>query len=326
MRRRDFLAFAILGALLPAVSRAQQPSGKRLRVGWLSPGRRSGQLVLVDQLRKGFRDLGYVEGKNLVIEARFAEGNLERLPALAQELAKLKPDAIVTAFGPTAMAVRKAVSDVPVVFTLVGAPKELGVVDDLARPGGNITGLSSVNIDLAQKRLEVLRDLVPNAKRVGFIYKATNVVDRAKLDQAQKAGAHLSIDVIPIDTGGTRYADAFDRAVKLAVHAVAVTFNPDSFDLRREIVQLAEKARMPAVYEMRAFVDDGGLISYSVNQYAQITRAASYVDKIVRGAKPGDLPVEQPAVIETIVNLRAAKAIGITVPPSVSLRADTLIR
>jgi len=326
MRRREFFAFAAAGALWAAASHGQPAPGTRLRIGWLSPGRRTGQMVLVEQLRKGFRELGYLEGKNLTIEARFAEGNIKLLPALAQELARLKPDAIVTAFGPTAMAVKRVVSDIPVVFTLVGAPKELGVVDDLARPGGNITGLSSVNIDLAQKRLEVLRDLVPNARRVAFIYEAGNVVDRAKLEQARKAGALLSIDVIPIDTQGTLYADAFGRAAKLGVHAAAVTFNPDSFDLRREIVELAEKARLPVVYEMRAFVDDGGLISYSVNQYAQITRAASYVDKIVRGVKPGDLPVEQPAVIETIVNLRAAKAIGIAVPPSVSLRADTLIR
>ena len=282
--------------------------------------------MLVEQLRHGLRDLGYVEGKTFVIEPRFAEGNLDRLPALAQELAALKPDAIVTAFGPTAIAMKKTVSDVPVVFTLVGAPKDLGVVQDLARPGGNITGLSSINIDLAQKRLELLRELIPKATRVGFIYSAKNVVDRAKLDQANKAAARFGIEVIPIATERAQYTEAFERASKAGVHAAAVTFNPDTFDARREIVGLAEKQKLPIVYEMRAFVDDGGLLSYSVNQYAQIRRAALYVDKIAKGAKPGDLPVEQPAMLETVVNLRAAKTIGVAVPDTFLLRADSVIR
>lgn len=326
MKRRAFVTLAGIAAVLPVVSHAQPRPTKELRVGWLSPGRRTGQMALVDQLRKGFRDLGYVEGKNLVIEARFAEGDPKRLPELARELGALKPHAIVSAFSPAALALRSAVTDVPIVFTLSGAPKELGIVDNLARPGGNITGLSSVNVDLAQKRLELLRELVPKATRVGFIYRASNVVDRAKLDQAQKAAALLSVEMIPFDTQGTRYAEAFEHVMKAGAHASALTFNPDSFDLRGEIVQLAQKTKLPVVYEMRAFVDDGGLISYAVNQYAQITRAAAYVDKIAKGARPGDLPVEQPATIETVLNLKTAKAIGIAVPSTVLARADTLIR
>ena len=283
-------------------------------------------MALVEQLRKGLQELGYVEGKNLVIEMRFAEGNLDRLQSLAQELAGLKPDAIVTAFGPTAIAAKNAVSDVPVVFTLVGAPKDLGVVRDLARPGGNVTGLSSVNIDLAQKRLELLRELIPKVQRVGFIHSGMNVVDRAKLDQARTAAARLSIDIIPIDTGRASYSHAFERAIKAQVQAAVVTFNSESFDMRREIVRLAESRKLPVVYEMRAFVDDGGLFSYSVNQYAQIARAARYVDRIAKGTKPGDLPVEQPVTLESVVNLRAAMAIGVVVPDIFMIRADSVIQ
>jgi putative ABC transport system substrate-binding protein len=326
MSRRDFLVLATLAACWPALSRAQAAGSRRLRVGWLSPGTRNGQLALVEQLRKGFRQLGYIEGKNLVIEARFGDGDADRLSAQAQELAALKPDAIVTAFTPGVLAAKKAASDIPIVFTLVGAPKDFGIVPDLARPGGNVTGLSSVNIDLAQKRLELLRELIPKAKRVAFLHSAKNAVDRAKLAQARKAAEHFGIEMVPIEAERGQYPDAFSRAIKTGVHAASLTFNPDTFDVRQEIVQLAEKHKLAVIYEMRAFVDDGGLLSYSVNQYAQITRAALYVDKIAKGAKPGDLPVEQPTTLETVVNLRAAKAIGISVPDSFLLRADSVIR
>jgi putative ABC transport system substrate-binding protein len=317
-----FLFCALL--LLPALTAAQD-GAKTLRIGWLSPGSAASQTVLLDVLRWGLREIGYVEGKNLVIETRWADGNLDRMPQLAKELAASKVAVIVTVFTATAIAAKRAVSDVPIVFTLVSDPLAAGLVQDLARPGGNVTGLASLNIELAPKRLEILHEILPAVTRYAFFYRSDQVTDRAKLEAATQASRKMGVQLLPVDLLKISYAEAFERAAAAGVKGASMVLNPSSFDNRRIIADLAAKHRIAAIYEMPVFVADGGLISYSVSQYAQIGRAAVYIDKIHKGAHPRDLPVEQAATLEMVINLKQAKALGIRIPTAIAMRADRLI-
>ena len=319
-----FRQLFLCALLLPAMAVAQD-STKTLRVGWLSPGSAETQTVLLDVLRAGLRDVGYVEGRNLVIEKRWADGKPERVPQLAKELAAAKVVAIVTVFTATAVAAKQSVSDVPIVFTMVSDPVYAGLVKDLARPGGNVTGLASLNIELAPKRLELLHELLPAVKKVAFLYSSGLQTDRGKLEATMQAAGKVGVQVLPVDVQRVAFPEAFKSAAAAGAKAAIVVLNGSSFDARREIVALAAKHRIPAIYETPPFVSDGGLLSYSVSQYAQIGRAAVYVDKIYKGAKAGDLPVEQAATLEMVVNVKRAKELGIKMPDSIMLRATRVI-
>ena len=316
--------FFFCALLLPTVAMAQD-TAKTLRVGWLSPGSAESQTVLLDVLRAGLRDVGYVEGRNLVIEKRWAEGKPEQVPQLAKELAAAKVVAIVTVFTATAVAAKQAVSDVPVIFTMVSDPVHAGLLKDLARPAGNVTGFASLNIELAPKRLEILHEILPAVKKVAFFYRSGLETDRGKLEATMQAAGKVGVQVVPVDVQRVAFPEAFKGAAASGAKAAIVVLNGFSFDARREIVALAAKHRLPAIYEAPPFVIEGGLLSYSVSQYAQIGRAAVYVDKLYKGAKVGDLPVEQAATLEMVVNVKQARELGIKMPESIMLRATRVI-
>ena len=335
--RRKLIAALGAGALTHALTHAvdahaqasanlsANPLARTLRIGWLAPGTAASQTVLFDVLRNGLRDIGYVEGKNLVIEARWADGNNERLPQLAQELAAAKVAAIVTVFTATAVAAHQAVRDVPIIFTLVSDPVAAGLVKSLARPERNATGLASLNIELAAKRLEILSEIVPAAKRIAFFYRSDLPTDRSKLEATQQGARILGVTILPHDLLRSTPAEAFKRAATAGAKAAIVVLNGPNFDNRSDIVRLAVQHRLPAIYEMPVFVDDGGLVSYSVSQYAQIGRAAYYLDRLHKGTRVGELPVEQALTLEFAVNQKTAKAIGIKFPNIVMLRATKVI-
>jgi len=329
VQRRQFLIAA--GALLatPLAAEAQQ-AAKVARIGHLSPNL-AASLHLRDAFLQGLHDLGYVEGRNVVIEYRDAEGKLELRPALAAELVALKVDVILAAGGTlTALAAKQATTTIPIVFAAIGDPVGSGLVTSLARPGGNVTGLSSLGPELIGKRLELLKQSIPGVDRVAVLRQPGALGERIANDMLKAADvAARALGVQPqfIEARGP---DEFARAFSdmTSARAGALTVLPSAMFLRehRRLVDLAVKNRLPAVYTEREFVDAGGLMSYGANQPDLFRRAATYVDKILKGAKPGDLPIEQPTKFELVINLKMAKDLGLTIPPAVLARADDLIQ
>jgi ABC-type uncharacterized transport system substrate-binding protein len=328
--RRAFIG-TLAGALLTAPLAAEaQPAAKIARIGYLSGSLAAGP-HLPEAFRQGLRDLGYVEGRNLVIEYRDAEGKLERLPALAAELVALKVDVIFAVGGTrSALAAKQATRTLPIVFAAVGDPVASGVVTSLARPGGNVTGLSLLAPELVGKGLEQLTQAVPGVSRVAVLRQPGAVPERTEKDvlkRAEVAARALGVRLQFVEARGP--AD-FDRAFSelTRARAGALTVLPSVMFIieQRRLVDLAAKNRLPAVYPLREFVDAGGLMSYGANFADLSRRAATYVDKILKGAKPGDLPVEQPTKFELVINLKAAKALGLTIPQSLLLRADEIIQ
>jgi putative ABC transport system substrate-binding protein len=278
---------------------------------------------------QGLRDLGYVESRNLVIEIRSAEGKLERLPALAAELVALKVDVILAGGTLPALAAKQATKTIPIVFASAIDPVTDGLVTSLARPGGNVTGLSAQAPELVGKRLELLKQALPGASRVAVLWQPGGLGERTAKDilkEAEVAGRALGVRLQFVEARGP--AD-FDRAFldMTGARAGALTVLGGTMLLneRRRLVDLAAKNRLPAMYGLREYVDAGGLMSYGSNNADLFRRAATYVDKILRGAKPGDLPVEQPTKFELVINLKTAKALGLTIPPSILGRADHII-
>src|SRR5436190_10901658 len=329
MDRRDtVLALLALGAA-PLAAEAQQ-AAKVARIGHLSPDL-GASLHLRNAFLQGLRDLGYVEGRNVVIEYRDAEGKVERLPALAAELVALKVDVIfVPGSTRVTLAAMQATKTIPIVFTNVGDPVESGLVTNLARPGGNVTGLSSLGPELVGKRLELLKQAVPGVDRVAVLWLPGALGERTDKDMltgADVAARALGLRLQFVEARGT---DEFARAFSDmgSARAGALTVLPSNRFLRehRRLVDLAAENRLPAVYTSREFVDAGGLMSYGANSADLHRRAVTYVDKILKGAKPGDLPVDQPTKFELVFNLKTAKDLGLTIPPSVLARADDLIR
>ena len=326
--RRGFLVAA--GTLLaaPLVVEAQQ-AAKVTRIGYLSHNLAASP-HLRDAFLQGLRELGYVEGRNVVIEYRYAEGKPERLPALAAELVALKVDVIVTVSNTTALAAKQATRTVPIVFTAVANPVAAGIVTSLARPGGNLTGLASLGSELVGKRLELLKQAVPVVDRVAVLWLPGALGERTEEDMrtgADVASRALGVRLQFVEARGP--AD-FDRAFSdmTSARADALTLLPSNMFLRehRRLVDLAAKNRLPAVYGSREFVDAGGLMSYGANQVDLYRSAATYVDKILKGAKPDDLPVEQSSKFELFINLKSANALGITIPKSMLARADEVIQ
>ncbi len=325
--RRKLLVTLGAGALAfaaPPGSFGQQ-QGKVWRVGILSPTSASLSSPNTGAFLKGMRELGYVEGKNLVIEWRFADGKLERLPDLAAELVQLKVDIIVTAGATAISAAQKATTTIPIVMASTGDPVGSGFVKSLARPGGNITGLSNMAGDIAAKFIDLLRSVVPKLSRVAMLTPSTTYGELSKSVQAaaQKAGVKT---LVAEASTPQEIENAFSMMVREKADAVFVGSPTVFAQQHRQIAELALKYRMPSLFQDRVTVEAGGLMSYGQKLTDSYQRSATYVDKILKGAKPGDLPVEQPVSFELVVNLKTAKALGLTIPQSLLLRADEVIQ
>jgi putative ABC transport system substrate-binding protein len=304
---------------------AQQPT-KIPRIGFLAAASQSALSDRIETVRQGLRELGYVEGKNIVFEYRYAEGKLDRLPALAAELVRLKVEVIVTA-GTATRPAKEATATIPIVMMNDSDPVGSGFVASLARPGGNITGLSTLAPELSGKHLELLKEIAPRLSRVAVFGNSTRPGNAQSLKETELAAGVLKVKLQYLDVLDPKDLEtAFREARKGRAEAVLVLANPVIVLQRTQIADLAVKSRLPAIYDRREYVDDGGLVSYGTNFTDLARRAAVYVDKILKGAKPSDLPVEQPMKFEFIINLKAAKAIGLTIPPNVLVRADKVIR
>ena len=327
MDRRAFLGS--LGLLAARAAEAQQVA-KGHRIGYLSLDLTAGDPRPRDAFLQGLRDLGYVEGRNLLIEYRDARGKTERLPALAAELAALKVDVIVTGGGSLgAMAAKHATTTLPIVFGAVGDPVGEGLVTSLSRPGGNVTGLSVQSPELLSKSLELLKQAVPRASRVAVLVKPDAMPEsalRQRLDAADVAARGMGMRLLVVEARTAENLDrAFSDATKVRANALTVLVTPLFDSHRRRIVDLAARHRLPAVYSFRPYVDAGGLMSYGPDIADLFRRAAVYVDKILKSARPGDLPIEQPTKFELVINLKTAKALRLTIPPSLLQRADQVI-
>jgi putative ABC transport system substrate-binding protein len=309
-----------------AVASAQQP-GKIFRIGFLDQSTASGSAVLVEAFRQELSKLGWIEGKNLAIEYRFAEQKRERVPELAADLVRLKVDLIIATGTPPALAAKKATTTIPIVMVTVGDPVGLGLVASLARPGGNVTGPSSLNPELNTKRLEILRDAVPKLTRVGLL-RGPDTDASPQLNELRPAALALKIRLEEIKTqlDPKGLESAFQTAKQKQVNAIMTFATRSFFAERKRIVELAGKYSLPAIYFQKEFVDEGGLMSYGADFDDLYGRAAGYVDKILKGAKPADLPVQQATKFEFVINLKAAKQIGLTIPVRVLERANQVIR
>ncbi len=320
--------FAIVVTLTVCGARVEaQPLKKVPRVGFLIGGSASATSGRTEAFRQGLRELGYVEGKNIVIEYRYAEGKLDRLPALAAELVRLKVDVIVTAGPSPTRPAKEATATIPVVMTQDNDPVANGFVASLARPGGNITGLSTLAPEISGKRLELMKEIIPKLSRVTVFGTSTMPGHAQSSREIELAAGAFKVQVQHLDVLGPKDIEtAFRAASKERADAVLTLNSPILNSHRPQLVELAVRNRLPAMYARRESVEDGGLVFYGVSLLDLDRRAAAYVDKILKGAKPGDLPVEQPTKFEFIINLKAAKQIGLTIPPNVLARADKVIR
>jgi len=319
------VVFGVLLLAWGSLADAQQPK-KVPRIGYLSASSASSISSRVEALRQGLRELGYVEGKNIVIEQRYAEGKPDRLSALVAELVRLKVDVIVSAGPLTTRAAKEATSTVPIVMAQDNDPVGSGFVASLARPGGNITGLSTLAPELTGKQLELLKEIVPGLARVA-VFGSSTPGTLQRLREAELAAGAIGVKVQYLDIQSPKDIEiVFRAASKGHADAILVLGGAAVISHRTQVVELAVKNRLPAAYNFQEFVEAGGLMSYSASVYDLSRRAATYVDKILKGAKPADLPVEQPKKFEFIVNLKAAKQIDLTIPPNVLARADKVIR
>jgi len=329
-RNRKWLgpvAFAVAFALCATVAHAQQ-AGKIFRIGYLDPSTASGSAVLVKAFLQELSKLGWIEGKNFIIEYRFAEHKIERLPELAADLVRLKVDLIVVAATPSVLAAKSATTTIPIVMAAVSDPVGAGLVASLARPGGNVTGFTGLATEVNTKRLEILKDAVPKLSRVGFLLAPVSVTGDRQLKELRPAASALKLKLEEIRTqyDAKGLESAFQTAKQKQVKAIMTLAAPFFFAERKRIVELAVKYRLPAIYFSKEFVDEGGLMSYGADIDDLYRKAAHYVDRILKGTKPADLPVQQAMKFEFIISLKAAKQIGVTIPPNVLVRADKVIR
>jgi putative ABC transport system substrate-binding protein len=323
--RRTFISRVAAGLLAaPLVARAQQ-AGKIYRIGILEPIPAARNAANLDALRKGLRDLGYAEGRNLIIEYRSADGRAERFPDLASELVRANVDLIVTRGTPAARAAKNATGTIPTVMATMGDPR--AIVASFAHPGGNITGVTTFSTELTAKRIELLKELVPNLSRVALLHNMGNPAAPPEWEETKTAVRSLGIQAELLDVRSQAdLSSAFDLAVRKHVDAFLIGADGLTQMHQRTIVDLVARKGLPAAYPAREFVEAGGLIAYAVNYPNLYFRLASIVDKILKGATPASLPVEQPTRFELVVNLKTAKALGITIPQSLLLRADEVIQ
>ena len=328
MDRRAFISGISFGLLATPLATEAQPAGKIARIGFLSASSSSDSRMhgFLEALRYGLRELGYVEGRNVAIESRWAEGKYERLPALAAELVGLKVDVIVTAAVPGIRAAKEATKTIPIVMAVVVDPVATGLVASLARPGGNITGLSSMAPELTGKLLEMLKEVVPKASLVAVLWNPGNAGNAPQLRAAEVAARTLGVRLYTLEARNPNdLENAFAAMSKQRADALLVLVDVMFNAHRTRIADLAAATRLPAVYGLSEVAAAGGLISYSASTRDLFRRAATYVDKILKGAKPADLSIEQPTKFELVINLKTAKALGLTVPPSLLARADQVI-
>ena len=332
MERRAFLG-AVAGGLLatPLAAEAQQ-AGKVGRIGFLAQGSRDSGSHIAEAFRQQLRELGYVEGQNIIIEYRWAEGRAERLPDLAAELVRLQVDVIVSGGTLGPLAAKRATSTIPIVLTSAGDPVGTGLVANLAKPGGNVTGLSNLGPELSRKRLQLLKEIVPGLFRVAVLWNAANVVAALAMRETEAAARTLKLQVQSLEVRGP---DDFENALlerKVLPAAISgragalfVVDDPLVMGYRMRIADFAARNRLPATAIYKNFAEAGGLMSLGASLEHLNRRAAIFTAKILKGAKPGDLPIEQPTTFELVINLKTAKALGLTIPPSVLARADAVI-
>jgi putative tryptophan/tyrosine transport system substrate-binding protein len=323
MKRNIFCV--ALGALLVTLSfKAEAQQAKVPKIGFLGarPAPASGQ-----ELWQELRKLGYVEGKNIAIEYRYADNKIERLPALADELVCLKVDVLITPGTNEALAATNATRTIPIVFVNVGDPVAAGLVDSLARPGGNVTGFTNIGAVLAGKRLELLKETVPKLSRVAVLWNPQNPGSTQQWKESQLSARELGLQLHSMEINSAdKLESAFKETTKVRAAALAVTQSAWANSNQKQIADLATKNRLPAIYPRGDWVESGGLMSYGPDQVEPYRRVASMVDKILKGAKPADIPVEQPTKFELVINLKTAKQIGLTIPPNVLVRAEKVIK
>jgi putative tryptophan/tyrosine transport system substrate-binding protein len=326
--RKRLLGFALslVSALLLALcsSAKAQQHAKTSKIGWL---RSNGSGSSLELFRRELRALGYVEGKNLAFEYRSVEGKLDRLPALADDLVGLKVNVLLTSSTEVALALKNATKTIPIVFLFVSDPVAAGLVDSLARPGGNITGFTNISAVLAGKRLELLKETIPKLSRVAVLWDPENPSTSEQWKESQLPARELGLQLHSMEVSSAdKYEGAFKDAIKARSAALAVTQHTLASSNQKRIAHLSEKNRLPAIYPRGDYAASGGLMSYGPDRAESYRRGAVMVDKILKGTKPADIPVEQPTKFELIINLKAAKQIGLTIPPNVLARADRVIR
>src|SRR4051795_9584761 len=324
MRRREAIGIIGLGSFAARFgSLAAQPIPRSVRLAYLAPIRIP---HLIEALTGGLRDLGYVEGQNLSIEYRFAGENPERFELLAIELVRLAPHVIVTVATPATLAVSRATSSIPIVVATAGDLVRSGAVQSIARPGGNVTGVSLYSVELSQKRLEVLIEAIPTIKRVGVLGNANNLYNRLQWDDTKPAGASLGLELLPTFANGVSDLEGVFSGLEKEHLDALVLLSDATFNAERyRIARLANALRIPTMHDAREFVEAGGLMSYGPNIPALSRQAATFVDKILKGASPADLPVEQPSIFELAVNLKAARLLDRAMPSTILARADEVI-
>jgi putative ABC transport system substrate-binding protein len=325
MRRREFITLIGSAALtLPRATLAKLPP-EIPRVGWIVGSPLQTTKHVFEAFRQGLRDLGYVEGQTIALEPRSADGHMERMPGLVDELIRLKVDVLVVTNSPAALAAKKATRTIPIVM-FAGDPVGLGLVTSLARPGGNVTGMSYYSVGLHSKRLEIMTQLVPGLTRVAVLKNPLVKVHAIFWHELKAAAQKLGVALQPIEVRREEdFEAAFAAATRANAQALLALDDPLTIGYRSRIVDLAASSRLPAIYGFREFPDSGGLISYGADFVVLFRRSATYVDKILRGAKPADLPIEQPTEFELVINLKAAKALGFTVPPLLLAQANDVI-
>jgi ABC-type uncharacterized transport system substrate-binding protein len=321
------LVWLLVPILLATYSSVDAQQGKIPRIGFLASSSGDRLKNRLGAFQQGLRDLGYIEGKNIAIEYRSAEGNFERLPELAAEMLRLRVDVIVAEGAPAAHAAKNATRDIPIVIGNAADPVGTGLVTSLAHPGGNITGLSDFNLDVVTKRLEIIKQVVPKADRIAVLWNPGNPTNPLQLKELRPAAPALGVTLLAVEVKKFEDLDlAFNMIKKQHAAAVLVLGDPMFGTHTARIAELANKNHLPAIYGSADNMEIGGLMSYGTNFADLYRRAATFVDKILKGAKPTDLPVEQPTKFEFVINLKAAKQIGLTIPPNVLARADKVIK
>ena len=326
-RRKLLVAFGVSTLTASFAALAQKQPAKMPRVGYLFSFTPAEGQHLWEACRRGLRELGYVEGRTIMLEPRWAEGRHDRLPDLARELVRLPVDVLVAAATPASLAAKAATSTIPIVMVAVGNPVKVGLVSSLARPGGNITGLSLLTTELSGRRLQLLLEVLGRSGRVAALINPDNGVHAVFLEETRDAAAKLGVKLETLRARNEREMQrAFEAAAAERAEAVVFFDDPVLWSHRTQAVALAARYRLPVVYGYSDFVDEGGLISYGPDRPEQYRRTAAYVDRILKGAKPADLPVEQPTKFELVVNLKTAKALGLTIPQTFLARVDEVIQ
>jgi putative ABC transport system substrate-binding protein len=325
-RRKLVIALGAVGFAAPLASLAQQKPAKIPRIGLLSPFSPVDATPWHKAFQSGLRDLGWVEGRNISIEYRYAEGKSDRLPDLAADLVRLNVDIIVTTITPDALAAKNATKVIPIVMAAAGEPVASGLIESLARPGGNVTGLSQMTVELGGKRLELLKEIVPKLARVAVLWEPRIAISRLAWHEIQLPARQLGIELHSLEIlSANDFDKAFEAAVRVRAGALAIMPSPMFTTNLKQIANQAAKSHLPSIYNVGDFAEAGGLVTYGPDRADLFRRAATYVDKILKGAKPADLPVEQPTKFEMAVNMKTAKALGIKFPQSILVQATKII-